>query len=48
MPSIIIVLLHSLDLSYMLRKFSEPPEVNWDSCGYDACHGAGNAAVHYI
>jgi Na+-translocating ferredoxin:NAD+ oxidoreductase RNF subunit RnfB len=34
---------------YAEKVYSELPEVNWDSCGFDACDGAGNAVVyHYI
>lgn len=25
-----------------MKVYSELPEVNWDSCGFDACSGAGN------
>jgi hypothetical protein len=34
----------------MLREvYSELPEVNWGSCGFDVRDEAGNAAVyHYI
>jgi hypothetical protein len=26
---------------YAEKVYSDLPEVNWDSCGFDACNGAG-------